>query len=172
LQKSRERSCPSEGGITWRELVFLAGENFGKENSVKLAVGIAATCRRCCIFVQAAGGVSSFCLACAKNVQRGPAFGTAPDGSDWGSHGPALLETFPAVHRSPLGRLEGNRGFLPALRAGGTRFGSLVIPRGRRSAALGLARLAPFGLVLEALVGEKHLFAAGEDEFSAALDAF
>jgi hypothetical protein len=107
-----------------------------------------------------------------KNFRRGPVFGTAPDGSGRGSHGPSLLETFPAVYGSPLGWLEGNRGFLPALRACGTRFRSLVIPRGRRSAALGLACLAPFGLVLEALVGEEHLLAAGEDKFSAALDAF
>jgi hypothetical protein len=30
--------------------------------------------------------------------------------------------------------------------------------------AVGLARFAPLGLVLEALVGEKHLFARGENE--------
>jgi len=107
-----------------------------------------------------------------ENFRRDSFFGTAPDGSGRGSHGPSLLETFPAVHGSPLGWLEGNRGFLPALRARRTRFCSLVIPRGRRCAALGLARLAPFGFVLKTLVGEKHLFAAGEDEFRAALDAF
>jgi hypothetical protein len=110
--------------------------------------------------------------ACAKNFRRDPVVEIAPNASGRGSHGPALLETFPAVHGPALGWLEGNRSFLPALRASGARFCPLIIPRGRRSAALGFARLAPFGLVLEALVGEKHLFAAGEDEFSAALDAF
>jgi len=33
---------------------------------------------------------------------------------------------------------------------------------------LGLARLAAFRFVLEAFVGEKHLFAGGKNEFSAA----
>jgi hypothetical protein len=35
----------------------------------------------------------------------------------------------------------------------------------------GLASLAPLGLVLEALVGEKHLFAGGEDKLPSALSA-
>jgi hypothetical protein len=35
----------------------------------------------------------------------------------------------------------------------------------------GLASLAPLGLVLEALIGEKHLFAGGEDKLPSALTA-
>jgi len=34
--------------------------------------------------------------------------------------------------------------------------------------AFGFAVLAPLGLVFEALIGEKHLFAGGEDKFLAA----
>jgi hypothetical protein len=37
--------------------------------------------------------------------------------------------------------------------------------------ALGFAILAPLGLVLEALVGEKHLFAGGKDELLTAFRA-
>jgi hypothetical protein len=37
--------------------------------------------------------------------------------------------------------------------------------------ALGFAFLAPLGLVFEALVGEKHLFAGGEDELLTAFRA-
>jgi hypothetical protein len=35
--------------------------------------------------------------------------------------------------------------------------------------ALGFAILAPFGLVLEALIGEKHLLAGGENKFLIAI---
>ncbi|MGB6546124.1 MAG: hypothetical protein WBE97_10935 [Candidatus Acidiferrales bacterium] len=37
--------------------------------------------------------------------------------------------------------------------------------------ALGLAVLAPLGLVFETLVGEKHLFAGGENKLGTALAA-
>jgi len=38
--------------------------------------------------------------------------------------------------------------------------------------AVGLARLAPLGLILEAFIGEEHLFAGGEDELSSTFAAF
>jgi hypothetical protein len=84
------------------------------------------------------------------------------------AHGSALLKAFPAKHRPPLRGTEGNRGFLPALRAVGPGF------RARRTgvttttaAALGPLCFAGFtslGFVFETLVGEKHLFAGGEHE--------
>jgi len=88
------------------------------------------------------------------------------------SHRPTLLEAFPAKHRPSLRRTEGNRGFLPALRA--VRFRFRAHRRGvtAATAALRAFRLATFaalGFVLEPLVGEKHLFAGGKDELSAAL---
>jgi len=89
------------------------------------------------------------------------------------AHRPALLEAFPAKHRPPLCRTEGNRGFLPALRAVCLRFRAHrrgVTPA--TTAALGPFRLATFatlGFVLEPLVREKHLFAGGKNEFSTAL---
>ncbi len=81
------------------------------------------------------------------------------------THGPPLLEAFPAKNGPPLRRAERNRGFFSALRAG--RFGlrPLVVralARARR--ALGFAVLTPLGLILEALVGEEHLFAGGENK--------
>jgi hypothetical protein len=84
-----------------------------------------------------------------------------------GGHRPPLLETLAAVDWAPLRGLERNRGFLPALRAHGLGLDALnAAVRGRSSAlrSRGFARLAPLGLVLEALVGEKHLLAGGEDK--------
>src|SRR5260370_23101640 len=86
------------------------------------------------------------------------------------AHRPALLEAFPAKHRSPLCGTEGNSGFLPALRAVGLCFRA----HGRGVSATTAAALGPFcftslaalGLVLEALVGKKHLFARGKNKFS------
>jgi hypothetical protein len=43
-----------------------------------------------------------------------------------------------------------------------------IIALARALRTLGFAVLAPLGLVLKALVGEKHLFAGGEDKFLAA----
>src|SRR5260370_13864490 len=87
------------------------------------------------------------------------------------AHRPALLEAFSAKHRPPLRRTEGNGSFLPTLRAVCLRFRS---HRGGVTAAtaLGTFRLATFaalGLVFEPLVGEKHLFAGGKNELTAAL---
>src|ERR1700690_1415442 len=79
-------------------------------------------------------------------------------------HGPPLLKAFTAEHRTSLRRAEWNCSFLPALRAG--RFGlrPLAVPLARALRAFGLAVLTPLGLVFEALVGEKHLFAGGENK--------
>jgi len=78
------------------------------------------------------------------------------------------LETFAAEHGASLRRAERNCGFLPALRAGRFGFrpleaiGACTWTRALR--AFGFAVLAPLGLVFETLVGEKHLFAGGEDK--------
>jgi hypothetical protein len=81
------------------------------------------------------------------------------------------LKALAAVHRTPLRGLERNRCFLTALRADRLGFDPLNASRTRAVAgrAVGLARLAPLGLVLEALVGKKHLFACGEYELSPTL---
>src|SRR5258708_16541830 len=80
------------------------------------------------------------------------------------THGPPLLEAFTAEHGTPLRRAERNCCFLPALRAG--RFGlrPLEVPLARALRAFGFAVLAPLRLAFEALVGEKHLFAGGENK--------
>jgi hypothetical protein len=60
---------------------------------------------------------------------------------------------------------EGNRGFLPALRAIGLGFRarrSRVTPAAFRP--FRFARLAALGFVFKSLVGEKHLFAGSEHE--------
>ena len=80
------------------------------------------------------------------------------------THRPPLLKAFTAEHGTPLRRAERNSRFLPTLRAG--RFGlrplEVALARGLR--ALGLTVLTPLGLVFEALVGKKHLFAGGENK--------
>jgi hypothetical protein len=79
-----------------------------------------------------------------------------------------LLETFTAIHRASLCRLERNRRFFSALRTHRLGFDTLHAAGtgccARR--AVGLARFAPLGLVLEALVSEKHLLAGGENKLS------
>jgi len=90
------------------------------------------------------------------------------------SHGAPLLETLPAVDRSPLSGLEGNRGFFTALRADSLGFDALN--RGRSwtvaRGAICLACFAPLRLVLEAFVGEKHLLAGSKNKLGAAFRAF
>jgi hypothetical protein len=83
------------------------------------------------------------------------------------------LETLAAIHRTSLCRLERNRRFFSALRADGLGFDSLYAAGTSTSArrTVGFARLAPLGLVLETLVGEKHLLAGGEYELSRTLCA-
>src|SRR6267154_1246560 len=80
------------------------------------------------------------------------------------THGPPLLKAFTAEHGTPLRRAEKNSCFLPTLRAGRFGFRPLEVPLARDLGAFGLAVLTPLGLVLEALVGEKHLFAGGENK--------
>jgi hypothetical protein len=85
-----------------------------------------------------------------------------------------MLEAFAAVHGTTLGWLERNRRFLSALRANGFGFDALHVRRSGSVAALrpaGFAGFAPFGLVLEALIGEKHLLAGRENELSSAFCA-
>jgi hypothetical protein len=85
------------------------------------------------------------------------------------AHGPPLLEALAAIHRATLRRPKWNGRFLSALRAVRFRF------RPHRTAApatFGSFRLAGFAtlwFVLEALVGEKHLFAGGKHELSTTL---
>ena len=85
----------------------------------------------------------------------------------WPDRSP-LLETFAAIDGASLCRLERNRRFFAALRANCLGFDSLYTAGTSTCArrAVGFARLAPLGLVLETLVGEKHLFAGGENELS------
>ena len=80
------------------------------------------------------------------------------------SHGPALLEAFPAKHRPPLRWPERNGGFLSALRAVRLCFRPhrRGVPPGSAFRALGLARFTTLRFVLKALVGEKHLLAGRE----------
>jgi hypothetical protein len=74
-----------------------------------------------------------------------------------------------------LRRLEWNRRFFTALRANGLRLDALH-SRGSGCAdstlrARRLARFAPFRLVLEAFIGEEHLFAGGKDKLRTAFGA-
>src|SRR5690348_12949757 len=89
-----------------------------------------------------------------------------------GAHRSPLLKAFAAVNRATLRRFEGDRGLLPTLRTGRLGFASLEsVSLTCTIRALRLAPLAPLGLVLEALVGEKHLFAGGEDELGTTFSA-
>ena len=90
------------------------------------------------------------------------------------SHRSPRLEAFPAEHRAPLRRPEGNRCFFAALRAGGLGFRSHLGSSSSASSAFGtlrLACLASLGFVLESFVGEEHLFAGRKNELSATLRA-
>jgi len=81
-------------------------------------------------------------------------------------------ETFPAVHRPSLSRLEGDGGFTATLRARGHGFGlGETSPTPGGTLALRLTRLAALGLVLEILVVEEVLFSRCEDEICSAIDA-
>ena len=87
------------------------------------------------------------------------------------THRPPLLKTFAAINGPALSRLEGNRSFLPALRAGGFRFGALKSAGTCAFCSSRLAGLTTLGLVLEALIGEKHLLAGGENKLRTAFRA-
>jgi len=85
--------------------------------------------------------------------------------------GSPLLEAFTAEHRTTLRRPERNCGFLSTLRTSCLGFRALEIACARCLRALRLAVFAPFGLVLETLVGVKHLLTGGEDKLLIALRA-
>jgi hypothetical protein len=84
-----------------------------------------------------------------------------------------MLETFAAIHRTPLRRLERNGRLFPALRA--HRFRLYALDASRTCfiplSAIGFAGFATLGLVLKSLVREKHLLAGREDEFSPTIGA-
>jgi len=83
-----------------------------------------------------------------------------------------LLETFAAVHRPALRRLEGDSGFFSALRTGCLSFAARSAGTVARIVrAFALARLAPLGFVPKALIGVKRLLARGKNEFGAAVRA-
>jgi hypothetical protein len=85
------------------------------------------------------------------------------------AHGATLLKALPAEHRAALRWPEGNGCFLAALRAVGFRFRP---HRTAAPAAFGSFRLAGFAalrFVLEAFVGEKHLFAGSKYELRTTL---
>ena len=88
-----------------------------------------------------------------------------------GAHRLALLEALLAVDGPSLGRLEGDRGLLPALRAGRHRLDPLPGGLSHPGVPLRLAFLATLGLVLEVLVVVEELLARGPDEALMALDA-
>jgi len=85
------------------------------------------------------------------------------------AYGAPLLKALSAKHRASLCRPERNGRFLSTLRAVRFRFRP---HRTAAPAAFGSLRLAGFAtlrFVLEAFVGEKHLFARGKYELSTTL---
>src|SRR5256885_1891308 len=81
-----------------------------------------------------------------------------------------LLEAFPAENRPPLGGTEGHSGLFPTLRA--IRLGFRAHRRAAAEVPFGtlrFTRFAPFGLIFEPFIGEKHLFARSEYKFGATL---
>jgi hypothetical protein len=82
-----------------------------------------------------------------------------------------VLKALAAEYGTSLRGLEGNGRLFATLRANRFGFDSLNGCRTRIGAlrAICFARLASLGFVLEALIGEKHLFAGGKYEFSSAL---
>jgi hypothetical protein len=91
------------------------------------------------------------------------------------AHRTPLLETLAAVDRSSLCRLKRHRRIFSALRTNGLGLDTLhtvAVTTSVPCSSVRLARLAPLGLVLETLVGEKHLFAGGEDELGITFGAF
>jgi len=91
-----------------------------------------------------------------------------------GAHGAALLEAFAAKDGTALRWTEGHRGFLAALGAIGFGFGAhrgvaAVSAAAATFGALGFASLAALGLILEALVREKHLLARSKNKLGATL---
>ena len=101
---------------------------------------------------------------------------TAPDRADLRrAHGSPLLKTFAAKDGAALRRAKRDSGFLATLRTAGFGFSAhraAIGAAARGFRALGLASLAALGLVLEALIGEKHLFAGCKYKLGATLRAF
>jgi hypothetical protein len=90
------------------------------------------------------------------------------------AHGAPLLKTLAAKDRASLRWAKRDGGFLPALRTTSLGFRAhraAVSAAARRVGALGLASLAALGLVLKALIREKHLFAGRKYKLGAALRA-
>jgi hypothetical protein len=86
-----------------------------------------------------------------------------------------LLKTFAAINGAPLRRFKRYRGFFSALGTHGFGFDTLHTVAGTTSTsrcAVCLAGFAPLGLVFESLVGEKHLFAGGENKLGITFGAF
>jgi hypothetical protein len=107
-----------------------------------------------------------------RTGKLGSKFLKASCGSGRRTHRSPLLEAFAAINRAALRRLEGDGCLLPALRTGRFRFGSLeIVALARGLSAFCFAVLAPLRLILEAFIGEKHLFAGGEDELRIAFRA-
>ncbi|HEY0701491.1 MAG TPA: hypothetical protein VGD60_01880 [Candidatus Acidoferrales bacterium] len=92
----------------------------------------------------------------------------------WRTGRSPVLKTFPAIHRTPLRRLERNGSFLSALRANRLRFHSLCRSAGGGPArrAVCLACFTPLGLVLKTLVGEEHLLARSKNKLGRTFGAF
>ncbi len=87
----------------------------------------------------------------------------------------SLLKAFSAVNGTSLCRFKRYCRFLAALRTNGLGFDSLHSIAGTISvscSSASLARFTPLGFVLETLVGEKHLFAGGENELGTTFGAF
>src|SRR5205823_3141004 len=102
---------------------------------------------------------------------RTPKYVTDNENTNLGcAHSATLLEAFPAENRPPLGGTEGHSCFFPTLRAI-----CLGFRAHRRAAAevpfgtLRFTRFAPFGLIFEPFIGEKHLLARSEYKFGATL---
>src|ERR1700722_540711 len=93
------------------------------------------------------------------------------------AHRAALLKAFAAEHGPTLSRAKRHRRIFTTLRASGFRFGThrrtaaAVCAAAHTFGTLGFARLASLGLVLEALIGEKHLLAGSEYELRIAFRA-
>jgi hypothetical protein len=91
------------------------------------------------------------------------------------AHPAPLLKALAAIHGTSLRWSERNGCLLAALRADRLSFHALHSSGGGRAVgslhAVRLTRLAPLGFVLEALVGEKHLFAGREYKFGSTFGA-
>jgi hypothetical protein len=120
---------------------------------------------------QFAEGVQEYCRLGGESSPEFRQVRSALRGCAGWSERTPLLETFTTVDRPPLGRPERHGCFFSALRT--NRFGFDALGASRSGSvplrAIGLARLAPLGLVLETPVGEKHLLARGENELSTTL---